>query len=228
MDQITPSKIEGYLKRNWFQIGMLLILVLALAKKDEPFKSSEISGHSTKIALTAKNQNSIAKKETMGFGFLMPSTEKSKEVKSSKVVNAADEAFVTRFSEAAKTEAEKFEVPASVMLALGIYHRNSPKAFLAQKANNYFAIPCTADWYGASVTHEDACYRSYKSAWFSFRDQNKYLNDLKEQGMKEMKNGPYLTTGDWSRLLKRNGLIRNTSKFEQIVVQFDLTRFDEI
>ena len=227
MDQITPAKIEVILKRNWFQIAMLIILVIGIMKKDRNPGEPAAEAVPANYALSSTKKANTVVKETMGFGFLMSGKSDEKEVtRENKKYKGAD--FITRFSDAAKTESQKFDVPASVMLALGIYHRNSPKAFLAKKANNYFAIPCTASWYGSSVTHEDACYRSYKSAWFSFRDQNKYLNDLKEQGVKEMKNGPFLTIGDWARLLKRNGLIRNINQFENIVKSFDLSQYDEI
>jgi len=126
--------------------------------------------------------------------------------------------YLDRFDSVAESEANKFNLEKSVILGLGLYHASSPKTALAVKANNYFAMPCTPDWKGESISHNDACYRTYESAWFSFRDQSKYLNLLQ----KNMNRGEKMSISQWATVLKKNGIISSQHRFLQLVEAFKL------
>ncbi|MBC6994455.1 glucosaminidase domain-containing protein [Neolewinella lacunae] len=84
-------------------------------------------------------------------------------------------AFIRRFSNVAQAEQEKFGIPASITLANGLLHTRAGTNNVAQSANNFFALPCGADWPGTSVRANGKCIRTYESAWTSFRDHSLYL-----------------------------------------------------
>ncbi len=86
------------------------------------------------------------------------------------------QAFVDRFRHVAATEEKKFGVPAAIILANGLYHSRAGTSEAVTRANNYFALPCTPDWKGATISLGGRCYRSYDNAWLSFRDHSKLLS----------------------------------------------------
>ncbi len=85
------------------------------------------------------------------------------------------QAFVERFGHVAATEEKKFGVPAAIILANGLYQSRAGTSEAVTRGNNYFALPCTSDWKGATISLGGKCYRSYDNAWLSFRDHSKFL-----------------------------------------------------
>jgi len=252
MKNLTPSLIESFLKRNWFQIGLAVIIVIAMAKKDISIEFSFDNDQLDNSALLASQKTSSEKpktvKQKMGWD-LFSSDEESQErindlpkaikvneikrptnvspsvdgnVNGSKNVAVANKnqayEYIDRFGSVADVEASKFNLETSVILGLGLYHASSPKTTLAIKANNYFAMPCTPDWQGESISYNDACYRAYQSAWFSFRDQSKYLSLLQ----KNMNRGEKMSISQWANVLKKNGMISSQHRFLQLVEAFKL------
>lgn len=86
-------------------------------------------------------------------------------------------AFVERFAHVAATEQKKFGIPAAIILANGLYHSQGGTSALVVRGNNYFALPCTARWGGATLELGGRCYRRYDNAWLSFRDHSLWLAD---------------------------------------------------
>lgn len=84
-------------------------------------------------------------------------------------------AFLQRFVAVARTEQEKYGVPASITLAAGLLQSQAGQGKLVKEANNFFALSCTQDWSGASVQQQGRCYRAYQNAWTSFRDHSLYV-----------------------------------------------------
>jgi flagellum-specific peptidoglycan hydrolase FlgJ len=75
----------------------------------------------------------------------------------------------------AENEQLKYGVPASVILASGLLMSEAGNAELSREGNNFFALPCTADWKGQEGYHDGKCFRYYENAWTSFRDNSLYL-----------------------------------------------------
>ncbi len=250
MKNLTPSVIESFLKRNWFQIGLAAIVLIAFVQKDISiefsFDNDQLDNSALLATHKATSNKSKSAKQKMGFDIFNSDKEshisKPKAVKvkaverptnvspkavsfkgSEKLIasitnkNQAFE-FIDRFGDVAASEAKKFDLEKAVILGLGLYHASSPKTALAIKANNYFAMPCTPDWQGESISYNDACYRTYESAWFSFRDQSKYLSLLQ----KNMNRGEKMSISQWANVLKKNGLISSQHRFLQLVESFRL------
>lgn len=89
------------------------------------------------------------------------------------------EEYVKTFSDLAMQEMERVGIPASITLAQGCLESNNGNSTLAVKGNNHFGIKCH-DWTGRKVYHDDdkknECFRSYPSAYDSYKDHSKFLS----------------------------------------------------
>ena len=70
----------------------------------------------------------------------------------------------------AQAEQQKYGIPASVVLGVGLLYSDAGTAAPAVGANSFFGLPCTDDWGGARTEMNGACQREYPTAWTSFRD----------------------------------------------------------
>jgi flagellum-specific peptidoglycan hydrolase FlgJ len=92
--------------------------------------------------------------------------------------------FVERFAKVAITEMNKYDIPASIILARGILASNSGEHILASQYNNYFRIECRQpcrDCRCAEVETSDNTYfqKMYDTAWESFRNHSHLLSQEK-------------------------------------------------
>lgn len=72
--------------------------------------------------------------------------------------------LVERFARVALTERSKFNIPASILLAQAILCSQNGESSYVKKGNNYFAL-----------TSKSGEYRSFHSAWESFREHSKRM-----------------------------------------------------
>lgn len=87
----------------------------------------------------------------------------------------AQDAFIRRFAHVAIAERKKFGIPSSFILANGLLQSQAGYDQRVRRGNNYFGLPCTSDWRGATITVEGQCYRAYETAWMSFRDHSLFI-----------------------------------------------------
>ena len=87
----------------------------------------------------------------------------------------AQDAFIRRFAHVAIAERKKFGVPSSLILAHGLLQSRAGYDHRVRRGNNYFGLPCTPDWRGATITVDGTCYRAYETAWMSFRDHSVFV-----------------------------------------------------
>jgi len=133
-------------------------------------------------------------------------------------------AFIERFVHVAMSEQKKYGVPTSVILANSLLNSDVGKRKMTKGSNNYFAIPCTEKWDGKKLTI-DRCYRSYESAWSSFRNHSTFL--IKELKLSSLYEEDYKA---WAKALEASGkfdmedLEKNLIK---VIEQLELYRFDE-
>lgn len=225
MKQVTPHRIERYIRNNWFPLGIFIILSTSFYQKN--ISHEFLPAENANIALVSNSQveESKAIKQTMGFSFPGTSKLNIKPVEANSIKKNISFEFLDRFEKVAAEEAAMFNIPSSVILGLGLYHANSTKSQLTSEVNNYFGLPCTRDWEGESINYNDACYREYESAWFSFRDNSKLLKRLKDNWLKS-DDMPNPDLKDWATILKQSGLINDTKKYLDLVSRFNLVRFD--
>jgi len=125
--------------------------------------------------------------------------------------------YIKTYSDLAMKEMSRVGIPASITLAQGCLESGNGNSTLAVKANNHFGIKCH-DWTGRKVYHDDdkrnECFRSYPSAYDSYKDhslflstRNRYatlfdLNPHDYRGWaKGLKKAGYATANNYSSLL---------------------------
>ena len=131
---------------------------------------------------------------------------------------AITEAYLKRFAKVALMEKEKFGIPASIILANGLLHSKAGKEMPAAKANNHFAIRCTRDWEGDQMTHQGDCYRSYESAWTSFRDHSFYLTTGSFSHLPKLGEVDYKA---WAKGLEKGGYSSQPNLARQLITVID-------
>lgn len=85
------------------------------------------------------------------------------------------DAFIKRFAHVAIAEQKKFGIPASITIANSLLLSTANHSILAEDHNSFFKLTCTPDWDGGSTRLYGNCYRTYDTAWLSFRDHSNYL-----------------------------------------------------
>lgn len=91
--------------------------------------------------------------------------------------------YIAKYKDWAIEEMERTGIPASITLAQGILESDCGNSDLAVEANNHFGIKCHSSWTGNTKYKDDdrsqECFRSYPSAFDSFRDHSDFLTNTK-------------------------------------------------
>ncbi len=122
---------------------------------------------------------------------------------------ALNRTFIQRFAKVALGEQKKIGVPAAIVLAASLLHAQFGTPNLAATANNFFELPCTEDWHGATFSYQGNCYRRYLTAWESFRDHSLYLTSGNFATLKSLKIN---NLEEWASALERCGYSKKTPK----------------
>ena len=108
-------------------------------------------------------------------------------------------------------EMMEYRIPASIILAQGIYESNAGRSPLSTEANNHFGIKCHKDWTGNTYTQDDEtkneCFRKYNSPEESFRDHSLYLS--RQDRYKPLFNLEITDYKGWANGLKSCGYATN-------------------
>lgn len=159
--------------------------------------------------------------------FATKNTTRAEKIKLDKQI-----AYIKRFAEVARTEMEKFGIPASITLAQGLLESNVGESRLAKNNNNHFGVKCFSRSCGkghcsnfTDDSHKDF-FRKYNSAWESYRAHSRMLGgnrykSLKKLGTKDYKN--------WAKGLKKAGYAtdkRYAEKLINLIEDLELYRFD--
>ncbi|MBL7808482.1 MAG: glucosaminidase domain-containing protein [Saprospiraceae bacterium] len=167
------------------------------------------------------NDRSTAKKGAALLGFVPDESDRLKTKQNSAPADA--EAFLKRFASVAVSEKKKFGIPVSVILAAAYVNSECAQNEAVSEANNYFALPCSDDWEGETVTISGDCLRQYETAWASFRDFSIYLSS--QEWFAKMKK----TAGkDWEKWVEKldDAGIAKSGKMSKIIQEFDLMELD--
>jgi len=242
----TSSPMAAYLQRNWFKIGIAVLLVFILLKKDLSFsinmrapaeQSKEQLPNPTQKAKKEKSQELMteaqvaAEKSKPALFDLSVFSSKKRAPRAleelQKVDDAAVQSYLKRFARVAVSESEKFGIPASVILANAALQSYAGQRNLTQKNNNHFALPCTPDWQGTREETDGKCFRSYENAWTSFRDHSYYITTGRMAELKKLKNTDYKT---WAKALE-NADFSNDEDYAvqliKVIEKYDLTKLDQ-
>jgi flagellum-specific peptidoglycan hydrolase FlgJ len=166
------STIRHFFKKNWFAIALLLLALIAVARRkiqlpvELPF---QVTGSAEKYTTDANEPAASA--ANLG---LLPQEATAKR-RLPEMPEAETEAFLRRFSKVARSESRKFRVPASVLLAHAYVNSFAGRRNTAIEANNFTALVCGGDWEGATMELDGRCLRRYKTPWESYRDFSIFL-----------------------------------------------------
>lgn len=177
-----------FLRKNVWRMVLVILLLVVASKKDMRFHlnlnrpAQTSSDNSTPAKPIASNHTDSQKAAIMErFQFrLFPVRRSSKSADRTtdpvpELDPRAQDAFVRRFARVAIAERKKFGIPSSYILANGLLHSRAGYDPRVQLGNNYFGIPCTPDWRGATIRVEGKCYRAYETPWMSFRDHSLFV-----------------------------------------------------
>ena len=248
--QVSTARVLQYIKQNWFQLSLLVLILVVFLRKDFSFsinlnspeepRKEERSNHPSpaqkakkepllteKVAKTTPKKSSTSILDRFELPFIGSGQTSTKKSELAQVAESVKIAYIKRFAHVAQSEQKKFGIPASIILANALHHSFAGQRDMAIRGNNHFAIPCTIDWVAANGNYQDACYRHYENAWMSFRDHSMYLqnepfSDLFKLGAKDYK--------AWARGLEA----RKFSDFKylsksllHLIEQYELYRFDQ-
>ncbi len=142
-------------------------------------------------------------------------------------------AYVDQYAKTARTEMEKFGIPASITLAQGLLESNVGESRLATKNNNHFGIKCFSrsckKGHCSNFTddsHKDF-FRKYSSAWESFRSHSNLLKLNKRYArLFKLRRSDYK---GWAHGLKKAGYAtdkRYAEKLIRMIEELDLHKYD--
>ncbi len=244
----------AYAQTNWLKIVVFGILCFIFLKKDltfqlnlnAPLKVEEAVDENQPALKSRKSKPSekLTDKTTIlssvtphKSGFMEQVTIQETQVESREMptvdfqpVGEIDEwtikSYIERFSQVAITEQERFQIPASIILANGIFHSFAGQGEVTLKGKNHFGIKCTSDWTGESIKQGGRCYRKYASAWESFRDHSHYLNQGKFKGLKKFEITDYKSWAKGLEKLQYGEQLKMSYQLIQLIEQHKLYQFD--
>jgi LysM repeat protein len=169
----------------------------------------------------------IMKKEILSICFLfMAITTIAQSTSFDEKANA----YIKQYAAWAIEEQQRVGIPASIILAQGIYETGAGESELATQANNHFGIKCKKEWTGATFAHTDdapdECFRKYPSAKESYIDHSDYLR--KSARYAELFTYPVKNYTAWAKGLKRCGYATNPAyahKLIKMIEDYDLQQY---
>jgi flagellum-specific peptidoglycan hydrolase FlgJ len=208
LHNLMPN-LKGEVKLPWFKIGIVAVAIFIVSKKDINFSiNMHAPDFSEMTETTPVTKDEMSLVQTVSYK--KPAAREN--VKNMPAPTTEDvKAYVKRFSKVARSEMEKFGIPASIKLAQGILESAAGKSKMAKVENNHFGRPLAE--------------QSFGSAWENWRAHSIYLRSefpsLFENG------GSYKT---WAKGLKKVRYSKDKNydkKLIQIVERYQLYLLDE-
>ncbi len=139
--------------------------------------------------------------------------------------------YVERFARVAISEAEKFNIPASITLAQGLLESNAGSSKLALESQNHFGLKCKPKCLGCTCRNyrDDEIYdmfRVFDTAWESYREHSDLLSGDRYAHLKNLGRRDYK---GWAHGLKKAGYATDAKYAEKLIMiieVLDLYQFD--
>lgn len=88
--------------------------------------------------------------------------------------------YILQYRLLAMDHQDRFKIPASIVLAQGVFESGGGRSRLTMESNNHFGIKCYNGWNGPRVYHDDDikndCFRKYERAEDSYEDHSLFLS----------------------------------------------------
>jgi flagellum-specific peptidoglycan hydrolase FlgJ len=184
-----------------------------------------------KVKMSSKTANDFS-----NIAFVMNPTYAKRHRISPKVVaekRAIVDDYLKRFVPVAKTEMNRYGIPASITLAQGLLESDAGGSRLAKQNNNHFGIKCFSrtcnKGHCANFTddsHKDF-FRVYKSAWESYRAHSLFLLKDRYKHLLNLESTDYKS---WAIGLRKAGYAtdkRYADKLINLIEALNLQKFDK-
>lgn len=144
--------------------------------------------------------------------------------------NQQYQSYIDQYKDVAIEQMHRWNIPASITLAQGLFESGAGRSELATKGNNHFGIKCHG-WTGRTVYHDDdrkgECFRAYKSAYESYDDHSRFLaSSQRYASLFKLNKKDYK---GWARGLKAAGYATNpqyANKLIEIIQLYKLYEYD--
>lgn len=142
--------------------------------------------------------------------------------------NQRYQSYIDEYKDLAIEEMLRYNIPASITLAQGLFESAAGTSELTRKGNNHFGIKCHG-WGGAVTYHDDdaeqECFRAYNNAYESFEDHSKFLaRQPRYSRLFRLSRTDYK---GWARGLKECGYATNPSYAKKLIDIIELYRLDQ-
>jgi len=251
---MNTSGIKEFVGKYWHQLIIVLILVFVLLKKDlsfqlrlkapvgkeqAPAREEQVPAKEPSESPAPERLSEHQPKDGGGSEAASPQLDHfdlssirkggSPKVSATKELARIDEqrqqAFMERFAHVTVSERKKYGIPSSLIMANSLLLSRAGQRDMTQSGNNYFALPCTADWQGRRGTYQSSCYRHYKNAWMSFRDHSLYLTTGRLTSLRRLDPDDYRA---WARGLEKAGFYEEPKMADQVIGLIESYRLYEL
>lgn len=145
--------------------------------------------------------------------------------------NQQYQSYIDQYKDVAIEQMHRWNIPASITLAQGLFESGAGRSELTTKGNNHFGIKCHG-WTGRTVYHDDdrkgECFRAYKSAYESYDDHSRFLaSSQRYASLFKLNKTDYK---GWARGLKAAGYATNpqyANKLIEIIQLYKLYEYDK-
>lgn len=145
--------------------------------------------------------------------------------------NSAYQSYIDQYKDLAIEQMLRYNIPASITLAQGLFESRAGLSVLATQGNNHFGIKCHG-WGGRTVYHDDdakgECFRAYDNAYESYEDHSRFLaRNARYSRLFSLSRTDYK---GWARGLKQCGYATNpqyANKLIGIIELYKLNKYDQ-
>lgn len=232
MQRLAQAKVQLvwlYMEPFKWRLGYFFIFIFFLGVKDFHIQFQFDTGNNLSLFENSTREGGFfsqkkqlkGKRQSENLTFDVPSKPSSQQY-----------TYVKRFADVARTEMEEFGVPASITLAQGLLESQAGKSPLARDANNHFGIKCFSKkckkghCKNFSDDHHKDFFRTYLSAWESFRAHSLFLQKDRYKHLLELDKTDYK---NWAVGLKKAGYATDPNyakKLIRLIENLDLDKYD--
>lgn len=227
--------LPGAERLPWLKIVAASALVIIVFRKDLQFQvnmsgpgaeimdeEEEENGRQTKLATATGLSSFWTETEIDPFAELPGDSPKDRAIKS----------YIRRFQKVAKTEMDKFGIPASIKMGQAILESDAGNSKLAKKNNNHFGMKCFSKsckkghCSNFSDDHHKDFFRVYESAWESWRGHSQMITTGKYKDLLKLKTD-YRA---WAKGLKDRGYATDPNyvkKLTDLIEEYQLYLLDQ-
>ncbi len=182
MQDLTIN-ISEMVRKHWFKVLVVVLVLYIYVKKDFNFhfNISEKKEAPTQLPAGSKytQQASSATELSVLDGALQLFSKSNNAQQSADLDLVAPDIqlqYVKRFGKVAIQEQKKYGIPASVTLAMALLQSAAGTSELSKNQNNHFGM-----------IQNEGSFRSYDSAWASFRDHSIWASGIVKANGKDYK-----------------------------------------